>query len=239
MKKIFGFTLSELMIALTVLGILCAAILPAVINTMPNQNKIMIKRSFYNISNIVNDLINNPYLFNRLSNDPNKSDVVYYGFDDRSEVKYNGKTYSGETKFVDLFINSLNYKGDIETDTSYCDFTKKKFDMGNGQIITGNSSTGCRTVTTSDGMRWSFGIPVTSIDSTGALTTAFAAYILVDVNGDKKPNCYQGSESCEGREKDFDQYRVNIYNDGTIVINNDDKWAKNAIKPSTSLTHDD
>ena len=38
-----GFTLSEVMIALTVLGVLCVTVLPAIVSTMPSQKKIMIK----------------------------------------------------------------------------------------------------------------------------------------------------------------------------------------------------
>ena len=41
-----AFTLSELLIALGVIGILCAILLPVIFNLMPNQNTMMAKRAY-------------------------------------------------------------------------------------------------------------------------------------------------------------------------------------------------
>ena len=67
MKK--GFTLSEVMIALTVLGVLCVTVLPAIVSTMPSQKKIMIKRAYYTTANLVSDLINDPDLYPSVNSD--------------------------------------------------------------------------------------------------------------------------------------------------------------------------
>lgn len=222
MKKLCGFTLSELMIALGVLGILCAAVIPAIVNNMPNQNKIMMKRVYYNTTNIVKDMINNSDLYS-----PYGADNNYIGFDNTNSVTYFGKTYSGATKFPDIFIYLLNKKGDVSSSTDYCKFT--------------TSVSNCITVNTSDGMRWTFAVPSTVGQSTWINNPdSVVSHILVDVNGDRKPNCYQGNEkACKTRTKNFDQFRMTIYTGGKVKIDSADTWAKNAIDPNSSINDDD
>ena len=62
--------------------------------------------------------------------------------------------------------------------------------------------------------------------------------IGIDINGDRKPNCYEGStaENCKKRTANFDQFRIKLSADGTIKINEDDTWAIEAIQASSSLT---
>ena len=86
MKK--GFTLSEVMIALTVLGVLCVTVLPAIVSTMPSQKKIMIKRAYYTTANLVSDLINDPDLYPSV----NTAGVETVGFDNTDTVTFRGKT---------------------------------------------------------------------------------------------------------------------------------------------------
>ena len=80
--------------------------------------------------------------------------------------------------------------------------------------------------TTKDGMNWCF------VETKGIMK------ILVDVNGDKKPNCYQGitTGNCVGRTENFDQFRMDVYPDGAIVINPSDVWAKEALTVGSSLS---
>lgn len=229
MKKIYGFTLSELMIALTVLGILCATVLPAIVKTMPNQNKIMMKRAYYMTTTIVEDMINDPQLY-PYSDD---SGVINDGFNNIDSVTYGGKTYSGHTKFIDLFANHLNIDGEINT-------TCPSSGSSGGPTISpggGGNRTYCRIFTTPDGMNWQ-------------LTTGYKLEInklvnsvLIDVNGDKKPNCLQGDTSaddaCKKRTSDFDRFSMTISSDGTVKIPDTQTWAREAIQVSSSLTGKD
>ena len=75
-----AFTLSELLIALGVIGILCAILLPVIFNLMPNQNTMMAKRAYYIVQSVVADIINDEACY------PDKSSATTadkrLGFDD-------------------------------------------------------------------------------------------------------------------------------------------------------------
>ena len=236
MKKLLGFTLTELMIAITVLGILTAAVLPAVLGNNPNQNKIMMKKAYYTTAEVVSEMINNESLFPTWSNDG----TTNFEYD-----QFEGKQYIGilnSDTAVDFDgINTGDYKPEIPKATLI--FSR----MINPKVNPWdrNSEEGmkyenpCLKITqeghpyhvtkTRDGMIWCFsgnpGSPMT---------------ILVDVNGSAKPNCLQGYNgfSCNGtdRTENFDQFRMYVYADGAIVIDNQDEWAKDAITVGSTLS---
>lgn len=111
MKRFKGFTLSELMIALAVLGILVAVVTPAIMRNRPNKNKMMVKKTFYTTEQIVSSLINDEALY------PDSRDLCVgenagckWGFDDEDEAVFEGEKYSGGTKFYELFKSRLNVK---------------------------------------------------------------------------------------------------------------------------------
>ena len=236
MKK-SGFTLSELMIALTVLGLLCAALLPTIMKTMPNQNKIMMKRAYYTTSNIVSDMINNPNLYPMIDSDGNET----VGFDNTDPVTYGGKTYGGTTptndghgafaKFIDLFSAHLNTDGEIDDECP-----SESYDPENPPISPGGSSGWeyCRSFTTPDGIAWD--LRTTHKVETFSTTTV----ITVDVNGANKPNCMQGDSNadtkCKDRTKNFDRFSMIIKDDGTIEIPENQTWVREALQVSSSLT---
>lgn len=58
-----SFTLSEIMIAMAIFGIIAAACIPIVLNMSPNKNAIMIKKAYYTTEQIVSDLINDPIYY--------------------------------------------------------------------------------------------------------------------------------------------------------------------------------
>ncbi len=223
MKKFKAFTLSELNIALLVLGILCALVIPAIVNVMPSQNRVMIKRAYYNVSNIVYTLINNTNLYD-IRNKENIS--IFRGFEDTNKVTYKGEDYEGDSKFNLLFISQLNTEGDIDDTTSNCNFTES-----------GVTLTGCHRVTTADGMIWTLGDKTITVGADGvAPITEVVSYMLIDVNGNKAPNCYEGSSACSGLTEEFDQFRLKVYVDGMIEIDKDDTWVKNMLKANSSIT---
>lgn len=235
MKK-NGFTLSELMIALTVLGLLCAALLPAILRTTPNQNKIMIKRAYYTTANVVSDMINDPNLYPVM----NSSGSVTTGFDNMEAVTYAGETYGGNptndgngafAKFIGLFAAHLNIDGEINKECPTA-----SVDPDAPPVIVPGGSSGwkyCRIFTTPDGILWD--LRTTHKVETFKTTTI----ITVDVNGDKKPNCLQGDsdadEACKDRTSNFDRFSMVISDDGTITIPEAQTWAREAIQVSSSL----
>lgn len=219
MKRLRGFTLSELMIAITVLGVLCAITLPMMMNNNPNQNKMMMKKAYYTITDVVSDLINDPLLYPEVGSDGTE----YVGFDNKESVTVSGTTYSGATKFAELFAQKLNLDGSV---VDSCPV---------GDIADGTLSRDCRSFKTQDGMEWE--ITETIKHLTGGKRYYFRN-IYVDINGDKAPNCIQEDDSCSTRTSNFDKFYVEVSDNGQITIPDSQTWFADAIQVSSSLTGD-
>ena len=125
MKK--GYTVSELLICLGILGILSAVLVPTVINAMPNKNIVMLKKAYSIITRNITDMINDEDLF---GDD---------GFADNREIFINGVSYGGDKddyKFARLFARNLN----LADSPSYSQDKEKKEFSSN--------------FTTTDGIQW-------------------------------------------------------------------------------------
>ena len=223
MKKLKGFTLTELMVAMGVIGILVAVVTPAIMKTRPNKNKMMIKKSFYTAEQIVSTLINDERLY------PDMKDICYrgvvegedptkvycaFGFDYDNSVRYEGETYAGNTKFADLFASRLNVKTEDETNHIYYTTDGIKWDLSQtvGAWTKGQDTPG------------KFG------DQTNA---AGVGKITVDVNGDEAPNCRESNENCSA--DDFDQYVIEILATGKMRIDSTDAKAVDYATINTSI----
>lgn len=223
MKKLKGFTLTELMVAMGVIGILVAVVTPAIMKTRPNKNKMMIKKSFYTAEQIVSTLINDERLYPDMKEicdrgvvegeDPTK---VYcaFGFDYDNSVRYEGETYAGNTKFADLFASRLNVKTEDETNHIYYTTDGIKWDLSG----TVGAWTKCQDTPGKFG------------DQTNA---AGVGKITVDVNGDEAPNCRESNENCSA--DDFDQYVIEILATGKMRIDQDDAKAVDYATINTSI----
>jgi len=223
MKKLKGFTLTELMVAMGVIGILVAVVTPAIMKTRPNKNKMMIKKSFYTAEQIVSTLINDERLYPDMKEicdrgvvegeDPTK---VYcaFGFDYDNSVRYEGETYAGNTKFADLFASRLNVKTEDDTNHIYYTTDGIKWDLSGtvGAWTKGQDTPG------------KFG------DQTNA---AGVGKITVDVNGDEAPNCRESNENCSA--DDFDQYVIEILATGKMRIDSTDAKAVDYATINTSI----
>lgn len=223
MKKLKGFTLTELMVAMGVIGILVAVVTPAIMKTRPNKNKMMIKKSFYTAEQIVSTLINDERLYPDMKEicdrgvvegeDPTK---IYcaFGFDYDNSVRYEGETYAGNTKFADLFASRLNVKTEDETNHIYYTTDGIKWDLSQtvGAWTKGQDTPG------------KFG------DQTNA---AGVGKITVDVNGDEAPNCRESNENCSA--DDFDQYVIEILATGKMRIDSTDAKAVDYATINTSI----
>ena len=139
MEKFKAYTLAEVLIAMTIVGIVAAVSIPNITKLIPNKNAALIKKAYYVVDNIVQELINDKYYypdatgncFGYIAGDENNLteamlepqmikdsgiDGCYYGFDNRCPVKIQGtnRVVSGDEKFVALFISKLNTKKDVE-----------------------------------------------------------------------------------------------------------------------------
>ena len=219
MKK--AFTLTELLIALAVLGLLIAILTPIISNLIPEQNALMAKRSYYAIQTIVGDMLNDEACY------PDQTQSIYEvraGFDDgygyADCVKWGGvenessiENEDSATKFITLFKNKLDIKSSDGDDDASATFE------------------------TRDGILWSIAPDFQQNNKDSY------ARIFIDVNGTENPNCAQAGISgnplhtgstCSGRTQDFDVYSVKVYADGKIEI--DDDWAIDAVDINKDVT---
>lgn len=222
MKISQGFTLSEILIALLVLGIIVAASVPVIMNLSPNKNAIMIKKAYYTTETIIHGLINDSVYY------PEKDTTV--GFDNRDVVVSpfdSTKTINGNAKLPCLFASKLNIKEDLATSCS------------------GTSSPD--TVTTMDGMTWY----LEGLESLGSTSTTNGT-IEIDVDGiDNGVNAYNGTslKACTTKDKwgtactealtarqtkKFDRISITVTPDGQIKILNQDAFT-NILNGKTKL----
>ena len=206
-----AFTLSELLIALGVIGVLTAIVMPIVFSLAPDQNVLMAKRAFYTTETIISNLMNDNFCYPKKNSRVGLDDGYGYVRCKKWGGEENTASQSNEdapTKLVKLFAEQLDVKGDI------------------------NNSGDERSFKTKDGIVWTFShfnFANNDPDSYVLLT--------VDVNGDKDPNCGQTNVSgnCEdkNRKQGFDKFTMRIFARGRIQIL--DCWAILAARTDKKL----
>lgn len=125
MKKSKGFTLAEILIAMTVLGIIVAASVPVILNMRPNKNAIMMKKAYYATETIINGLINDSYYY------PETDDAATEGFKNTVQVKVEGIDTTSAHKLACLFASKLNIKEDL---ANVCNGTIEEISTMDGMV---------------------------------------------------------------------------------------------------------
>ncbi|MFA7659010.1 MAG: type II secretion system protein [Candidatus Gastranaerophilaceae bacterium] len=195
MKK--GFTLSEVMVTLGMLGVLAAILIPTITKAAPDAKKVMFKKSYYTTEQTISELINDD-IFYPATATTTVGGVVYQRGFNYTTVTTEMNIPSMTAKFCYLFSQRLNTVGTVNCSTA-------------------SASNG--TFTTSDGMDWtireSSGFPVDN--------TKYEGYIVVDVNGSKKPNCWKNGTvsglsftNCAASISVPDQFLISIRYDGKL-----------------------
>lgn len=151
-----AFTLAELLVALAVIGILIAILMPLIMNIMPNQKVVMAKRAHYTVETAVSNLLNDS--------------ACYPDEDDRVGLA-NGWGYAD----CDLWGGTSN-QGTITTEgdvgTKFFTLFREQLQLDpNNQ---GNPNDNPIRFATKDGMRWAIQ------NNNGTFL------IAVDVNGDER-----------------------------------------------------
>ena len=222
MIKRKGFTLTELMIALAVLGVLSAIVLPMLNGNTPSRNRMMMKKAYYTIEDVVRDLINDESLYPEVG-----TSGTYVGFDNTDNACTGSESCGGNKKFPTLFAKKLNVDGDVS-------------------IILPTTNSGRARFKTNDGMDWTVLSQKTSsipsvITDVEPDASQYIQIITVDVNGDKKPNCLQSSSNdCNAGSKgrDVDQFSVYVTARGKIVPAANQPWFEDAISIDSSVNGD-
>ncbi len=134
MKK-FGFTLSEIIITLGIIGIVAAITAPMIDGIMPDKNKAMVLKYYKIINDITTELLNNPAIYRNVNCDNTGGPEGIcrgLGFTNRPLVapyKDNEK-YSGINKYGYLLASKLELAVDAHE--------------SDGQVV----------FTTTDGLEW-------------------------------------------------------------------------------------
>ena len=213
-----AFTLTELLVALGVIAILCAILLPVIFNLMPNQNTVMAKRAYYTTQTVIAELINDEACY------PDKTSAVTnprIGFDDGAgtpnckkwdDSKKDSTDATG--KFKTLFLDKLGKDG-----------TDDKFE-------------------TDDGIQWSFtNFAFASTGDGGSVTLTVDVNGDDKPNCGHKGENYatelgNGGTTCDAKETGFDRFQMTIKGNGQSAINSNDVWAINAVKVNRNITSD-
>ena len=246
MKIAKGFTLSEILIAMLVLGIIVAASVPIILNLTPNKNVIMIKKAYYATENIIHSLINDQNYYPDMTANCIKSDGTlensgtnecYYGFDYApSAINVPGVSGSVATgnKLQCLFASKLNIKEDLD------------------QVCAGTITT----VTTMDGMSWKIdGLSngpadgTIQIDVDGINKGVHAYHITPPTTPDSPTGLCASADTwspatCNGAltaraKKNFDRIQVTISRDGKLTIEDNQDEFQKIISGEVKLMGDD
>lgn len=214
-----GFTLAETIITLLIIGVVAAITIPALIKSMPSNNKVMFKKAYNTLSqgvnNLINDDVNYPSTQTGALWDSGTSSysgaTVSLGFNFDNGANY-GDIGKGYLKFCDLLSNQLNTVGTVNCDNPV--------------------GTGWGSFTTSDGVLWqiyegwssSTTAPANDDFPLSNTDYAYQSKALIDVNGSKGPNCtldtsntyskFNYSANC----KDPDQFIIGIRYDGKLQV---------------------
>ena len=235
MKKLLkkAFTLAELLIALAVVGVLVAILMPIIFSIMPDQNALMAKRAYYTTQTVISELINddNCYPDQTYSTNPRTGFEDGYGY-------INCEKWGADEDTEDY----INTEGDplMKFATLFAD----KLDIKKGTLEVNSNNKGL-SFTTKDGMVYNiFPVVENSVNKIG---------ISVDVNGTSDPNCGQSivsmgtagtssnlsnsisvSDACKNLTNGHDRFGIIVEYDGTITL--DDGWASDAVEVNNSVS---
>ena len=243
MRRFKGFTLTELMVALAVIGILVAVVTPAIMKNRPNKNKMMVKKSFYTAEQIVSTLINDESLYpdmrdfcvgSEVAEDAEEEGICAWGFDYTAEVQHEGYSYDGKYKFAALFKEKLNVKGN---DNASKDTTDKT-----GIEAEGSNKAFYPAFYTSDGIKWDLtgtkDAWKAEKDKVGTFDTECKASpenagcgvikIDVDTSNGEEVLCTEANDDC-------DTYEIQLLASGKMRINPAHTRAVNYATINTSI----
>lgn len=182
MKK-FGYTLAEILIAITIIGVMTAVMLPLINNTKPDKTKAMYLKTYDSLVEILNNVTYNSQIFTIFTQSGGKTyDISKCPLFDTEKRKIgnNGKilvTQNGNDKLCSVVAASFGVEPDAScSDKKYTDTTFPK-----------NLS-----FTNNYGIQFQF--IVTGINvATGVYTTE----IYVDVDGANGNSCIYDKNTCQ------------------------------------------
>lgn len=179
-----AFTLSEVLVTLTIIGVIAAVVVTAVNSSAPKKNKVMFRKAYLTLQKAVDGMINDDYLY-------------------PSNQKYEIATGVFVSKGFQ-FGDDTGTKESLKSGTTYynkfCYHLAKKFELVGAQTCSDDGVKALtKFATTTDGMDWYIYTPTTSATTDftiGTPATAFQTKVIVDINGaSNSPNCSQDTQA--------------------------------------------
>lgn len=229
-----GFTLSELLITLGIIGVIAALTVPAVLGTLPDKNKTMYMKVYNTIANLTNDIMDNPALYWTTYFDDGTENchglscasqplIEPYNTSDANNIYHNTKQ---DAKFPLIVASKLNLQSD--------------------PIYSVSSNIGTVNFTTTDGTAWVFISKYTSADSTKKTSSEISTTLIIGLDGNSTVTNNHASNSYEQNQTKPTQYEFEFGQDGTItavdrlgqafLMNAADPHAKKDFEKAKSLT---
>lgn len=194
MKKKFGYTLAEVLIALGIVGFISALMLPVINKIKPDPVKTMFITTYDAITTATQELAANTGVYTIVDNDGDfqYDNAPLYNID---EVNIGGKMYGGDAaKYCEMLGLSFNTIGDMNCSPSTVTYSDSSFE--------GNVS-----FTGTNGIQY-------LVSTERKLTHSSSKYqsdIYFDVNGSEGKNCMYSS-TC----KQPDRFHLIVSADGAV-----------------------
>lgn len=166
-----GFTLSEVLITLGILGVVAALTIPSLNNIVPSTDKALFRKSYETLQRAVQDMLDDDTIY------PDDMTVKTGDFDYPRGFNYDSAIGAGTTnKFCYYLVQRLNVTGATACPATTVSTTTTKF------------------ATTMDGVDWYiYPGDTTTLTQFPMTGNTYTTKVIVDVNGAKKPNCLTDS----------------------------------------------
>lgn len=172
MLKKKGFTLSEVMLTLGVIGTLAAILIPVVFSNMPSTSKIMFRKAHFALEKALGALLqeNTAYPTDEMGTASDTGDRTPRGFNFTTATE-NGTT----NKFCFYFVQQLSTNGTMTCPSVTAGAGVTKF------------------ASTLDDVVWYIYLPASDASPNTQFPLSASSYptkIIIDANGAKAPNCF-------------------------------------------------
>ena len=193
MKRI-AHTLAEVLVALTIIGVIGAVVVPAIGKFKPDVNKIRFIKTYDAIVSVNNHLISDETIYSTINS--NEVNLQHYPLLNTDTTNIDGNSYSGAGKYcklLSLYLSGSSVKCSTDGTISKTLSTEPSFITQDGSAL------------------WVY--TASSIDK-GENSGSYKTQITIDVDGTSEgENCLSSSTTCSHP----DRFQLNLYADGRLV----------------------
>ncbi len=202
MRSKRGFTLAELMIVLTILGVVAAILTPLAFNAAPDENKLKFKKAYYTLQRTTDAVMNSDsYPEGDMSKATNPAKTFCYAFSDMLNTMYDNceGTQALQVNSGSAFTyDPSNSTTSLDTLDSYCTAGLVS------DPITGGANNLPKFITQDGIFWWGFDYDFDAVGTKVNNIRVDYSVICVDVDG-------------EGGENAF---AFGVRNDGKVIVGN-------------------